>query len=62
MRERKRNKVQGPKSSQADSPKEACHKGTTKYRNLHQLHEAYQLDEGAIKPHKGLFNPLGGGE
>jgi hypothetical protein len=46
-----RNKVQGPVSSHAkEHQRGEPHggKGTTKYRNLHQWHEAYQLKKEEV--------------
>jgi hypothetical protein len=51
----KETKGQRPKSRQANSPKEVCHMeimGTTKYRNLHQSHKAYQLKKGEVSSTK----------
>ncbi len=49
---RKRNKGQGPKSRQANSPKVAGHKEERAplrtEPTLHQLHEAYQLRRGKV--------------
>jgi hypothetical protein len=42
----RRTKVQASKQPKG--------KGTTKYQNLHQLHEAYCLKKGEVKPHKTL--------
>ncbi len=60
-KQRARTKVQASRQPKRGMPQRG-NKGTTKYRNLHQLHEAYQLKEGRSKPHKGLFNPLLWGE
>jgi hypothetical protein len=46
---------EGPKYMQAKEPQRGeSHrgKGTTKCRNLHQLHEAYRLKKGGGRPHR----------
>jgi hypothetical protein len=45
---RARTKVQASKQPKRGVPYER--KGTTKYPNLHQLHEAYQLKRGEKSP------------
>jgi hypothetical protein len=45
-----RTKVQASMQPKRGRPQGG--KGTTKYRNLHQLLEAYQLEKGKVKPTK----------